>query len=91
MLSNRTANFKLNDEVKEEIKNTKDSIIIKQFTIPLPKINMKFKFLDEDEKDNSDFSFQNDLLSNRAYKFLKDKDECLSAMILDDSIPITEK
>ena len=91
MLSNRTANFKLNDEVKEEIKNTKNSIIIKQLKIPLPKINMKFKFLDEDEKDNSDFSFQNDLLSNRAYKFLKDKDECLSAMILDDSIPITEK
>ena len=91
MLSNRTANFKLNDEVKKEIKNTKDSIIIKQFTIPSPKTNMKFNFLDEDEKEDSDFSFQNDLLSNRAYKFLKDKDECLSAMILDDSIPITEK
>ena len=91
MLSNRTANFKLNDEVEEEIKNTKDSIIIKQLTIPLPKINMKFNFLDEDEKEDSDFSFQNDLLSNRAYKFLKGKDECLSAMILDDSIPSTEK
>ena len=91
MLSNRTANFKLNDEVKKEIKNAKDSIIIKQFTIPSPKTNMKFNFLDEDEKGDSDFSFQNDLLSNRAYKFLKDKDECLSAMILDDSIPITEK
>ena len=81
MLSNRTANFK-----EEEIKDNKESII-KQLTTPLPKFQMNFHFIDEELKQESNFSFKNDLLSKRTYKFLKDKDECLSAMVLDDSIP----
>jgi len=83
MFSERTAYFKkIEDEEEEEsIKNTKESTIIKQLTNPN-------NSLDENEKEEeAAFSFSNDLLSNRTYKFLRDKDECLSAMILDDSIP----
>ena len=88
MYSNRTAKFKIDEEVEEEIKSTKD-IIIKHLTNPLPTINTKNTSLEENYQENVDFSFQNELLSNRTYKFLRDKDECLSEMILDDSIPET--
>ena len=90
MLSERTAYFKKIDDDEEEeesIKNTKESIIIKQLSNPIPKSNVEFNYLDESEKEESAFSFSNELMSNRAYKFLRDKDECLSAMTLDDSIP----
>ena len=86
MLSNRTANFKIYEET--EIKNNNETIQ-KVLTTPLPKLEFNFNFLDEKEKDkeNSNFSFKNDLLSRRTYNFLKGKDECLSAMVLDDTIP----
>ena len=91
MLSERTAYFKKIDDDEEEeeesIKNTKESIIIKQLSNPIPKSNVEFNYLGESEKEESAFSFSNELMSNRAYKFLRDKDECLSAIILDDSIP----
>ena len=90
MLSERTAYFKKNDDDEEEeesVNNTKESIIIKQLSNPIPKSNVDFNYLDESEKEETVFSFSNELMSNRAYKFLRDKDECLSAMILDDSIP----
>ena len=81
MFSERTAYFKkITDEEEEGIKNTKESTTIKQLTNPN-------NSLDENEKEETAFSFSNDLLSNRTYKFLRDKDVCLSAMILDDSIP----
>ena len=84
MLSNRTANFKTDDdkEIKDDDKN-----FVKLYTTPLPKFDMNFHFKDEVEKETSSFSFKNDLLTRSAYKFLKRKDEYLSAMILDDSIP----
>ena len=88
MHSNRTANFKLKEE--EEIKNHNETIL-KQLTTPLPKFDLNFNFLDEKEKETSNFSFKNDLLSKRAYNFLKGKDECLTAMTLDDSIPNNEE
>ena len=85
MLSNRTANFKTNEK-EEEIKNN-DKNFIKLLTTPLPKFDMNFHFKDEEEKENSSFSFKNDLLNKNVYNFLKKKDECLAAMVLDDSIP----
>ena len=85
MLSNRTANFKTNEK-EEEMKNNEKNFI-KLFTTPLPKFDMNFHFKDEEEKENSSFSFKNDLLNKNAYTFLKKKDECLAAMVLDDSIP----
>ena len=87
MIQNRTANFKMNDEEeKEEMKNQKETIL-KQLTTPLPQFQMTYNFTENDDKEYSNFSFKQNLLSQRAYKFLKDKDECLAAMDLDDSIP----
>ena len=48
---------------------------------------MKFSFIEEEEKEESGFTFKNNLLSRRAYNFIKEKDECLAALELDDSIP----
>ena len=89
MMSNRTANFKVKED--SEI-NSENELIQKQFTTPLPKLDFNCKFLDENDKDkeNSNFSFKHDLLSRRAYTFLKGKDESLSNMILDDTIPNKE-
>ncbi len=86
MLSNRTANFKVKDEQKMVEHN---ETILKQLTTPLPKsdFNFNFNFFDEKEKENSNFSFKNDLLTKEAYNFLKRKDEYLSAMELDDTLP----
>ena len=87
MLSNRTANFKTSGE-KEEVKvdDNKDQFI-KQLTTPMPKFDINYYFLDEEQKETSSISFQKDLLDKKAYKFIKPKDECLSEMELDDSIP----
>ena len=83
MLSNRTANFKTNEKEIEEVKNNS---FIKLNTNPLPKFDMNFHFKDEEVIESSSFSFKNDLLTKNAYYFLKKKDECLSTMILDDTI-----
>ena len=84
MHSNRTANFNIEEE--REIKNNKE-LILKQNTAFLSKLNFNFNFLDEEEKEESNFSFKNDLLSKNAYEFIKGKDECLSELKLDDTIP----
>ncbi len=84
MLSNRTANFKVKEEQKIEKHN---EAIVKQLTTPLPKFEFNFNCFDENEKENSNFSFKNDLLSKEAYNFLKGKDECLTTMELDDTLP----
>ena len=86
MLSNRTANFKNNEEDIKEIKNNNNNFM-KLYTNPLPKFDMNFHFKDEEEIEASSFTFKNDLLTQNAYYFLKRKDECLAEMILDDSIP----
>ena len=84
MHSNRTANFNIEEE--REINNNKE-LILKQNTAFLSKFNFNFNFLDEEEKEESNFSFKNDLLSKNAYEFIKGKDECLSELKLDDTIP----
>ena len=86
MLSNRTANFKKNEDKKEEINNSKEAIL-KQLTTSIPKLQITYNFEENDYKEYSNFSFRHNLLSQRTYKFLKDKDECLAVMVLDDSIP----
>ena len=87
MLSNRTANFKVNEEpVKiDDLDNNKK--LVKQLTTPLPKFDINFKFSNEEEKETSSFSFKNDFLDKKAYEFIKSKDECLAIMELDDSLP----
>ena len=85
MLSNRTANFKEKEEQKH------NDPIIKQLTTPLPKFEFNFNCFDDKEKENSNFSFKNDLLSKEAYNFLKGKDECLTTMELDDTVPGNKK
>ena len=85
MLSNRTANFKLDE--KEEAIPSNANTFVKLNTTPLRKFDMNFKFKDEEENvETSSFSFKNDLLSKNTYNFLKRKDECLASMELDDSI-----
>ena len=86
MLSNRTANFKSNEEPENVNINNKDKLI-KQLTTPLPKFDINFNFSNEEEKETSSFSFKNDLLDKKAYEFIKSKDECLANMELDDSLP----
>ena len=86
MLSNRTANFKENKMESLLINN--DEKIIKQFTAPLHKFDIHFDFFSkEEEKVTSSFSFKNELLDKQAYNFIKRKDEYLTMMELDDSIP----
>ena len=82
MLSNRTANFKVKDE---QIVNNK--IILTKLSTPLPKFDFNFSCFDEKEKENSNFSFKNNLLTKETYNFLKRKDEYLSALDLDDTLP----
>ena len=86
MLSNRTANFKTNEE-PENLKKSDIGMLVKQLTTPLPKFDMNFNFSLEEEKETSSFSFKNDLLDKKAYEFIKSKDECLATMELDDSLP----
>ena len=86
MLSNRTANFKINEGAENIEKNNNENILVKQFTSPLPKFDIHFKFQKEEEKEDSSFSFKNDLLDKKAYEFIKSKDACLTEMNLDDSI-----
>ena len=85
MLSNRTADFKVKEE-PETLKIEKAEFV-KQFTTPLPKFDMNFKFSSEIECEGSSFSFKNDLLEKRAYDFIKSKDKSLAVMQLDDSLP----
>ena len=90
MLSNRTANFKVKDE-KEEIMIKGRDVLMKQLTTPLPAFDINFNFSNEEEKENSSFSFKNDLLDKRAYDFIRSKDECLATMELDDSLPTKDE
>ena len=86
MLSNRTANFKENKA--EPLIIDHDEKIIKQLTAPLHKFDIHFDYFSkEEEKVTSSFSFKNELLDKKAYNFIKSKDECLTMMELDDSIP----
>ena len=87
MLSNRTAKFKTTEKDKE-ISNVEKQNFVKLYTTPIKKFDMNYHFKDEEDKEASCFSFKNDLLSKNAYNFLKEKDECLATMVLDDSIPI---
>ena len=89
MLSNRTANFNSKEE-EEELKINDQKFYQKQFTTPLPKFDIHFKFSNEEEKEMSSFSFKNYLLDKKAYEFIKTKDECLAKMELDDSLPNNE-
>ena len=86
MLSNRTANFNTNEK-EESLKIDNRGVLQKQLTTPLPRFDMHFKFTGEEEKEQSSFSFKNELLDNKVYNFIKTKDECLAKMELDDSIP----
>ena len=86
MFSNRTANFKANEEAIK-IKINDNDQFLKKLTTPLPKFDMNFHFSSEEDKETSSFSFKNDLLDNKVYNFIKTKDECLAKMELDDSIP----
>ena len=86
MLSIRTANFKEGEKI-EELDNVEGQNFVKLYTTPLKKFDMNFHFKDEEDKEASSFSFKNDLLSKNTYNFLKNKDECLATMVLDDSIP----
>lgn len=72
-----------------KVQKGKDNIesFEKILTIPIPRLEMKFSFIEEEEKEESGFTFKNNLLSRRAYNFIKEKDECLAALELDDSIP----
>ena len=85
MLSNRTAKF-ISTEKKDEM-NQEEENFVKLNTTPLPKFDMNFHFKDEENiKEESSFSFTDNVLTKNTYNFLKIKDECLSNMILDDSI-----
>ena len=84
MLSNRTANFKAKDE---DMKINNDDAFFKQLTTPLPKFDMNYHFSNEQDNEESSFSFKNDLLDKKAYDFIKSKDDCLAEMELDDSLP----
>ena len=85
MLSNRTAKFK--NEDKGKLKLIIDDEYTKKLSTPLPRFDMKFKFFNEEEKEASSFSFQDDLLDKESYEFIKRKDKYLAIMKLDDSIP----
>jgi len=69
---NKTENNKVNYEKSMTIK---------------PRLEMKFSFVEEESKEESGFTFQNNLLNKTAYKFIKQKDECLAKLELDDTIP----
>ena len=86
MLSNRTANFKTNEEAIKLQINDNDQFL-KKLTTPLPKFDMNFHFSSEEDNETSSFSFKNDLLDKKSYDFIKRKDDCLAEMDLDDSIP----
>ena len=87
MISNRTAKFKTNGKEEELKQHDNENNFLKIKTTPLIKFDMNFHFKDEVEVESSSFSFKNDLLNEKAYYFLKKKDECLSSLILDDTLP----
>ena len=82
MLSNRTANFKVKDE-----QLVHNKVILTKLSNPLPKFDFNFNCFEEKEKENSNFSFKNNLLTKETYNFLKRKDEYLSSLDLDDTLP----
>ena len=88
MESFRTANFYVKNENSE---NLIDNSFRKINTnpAPTPKLSFEFKCFKEaeNEKNDSGFSFEKELLSKRTYEFLKDKDECLGEAELDDGLP----
>jgi hypothetical protein len=86
-MSNRTANFKSSGKEEELEHQDNENSFVKIKTTPLIKFDMNFHFKDEIEPESSSFSFKNDLLNQNAYYFLKKKDECLSSLILDDTLP----
>ena len=87
MISNRTAKFKTNVKEEELKQHDNENNFLKIKTTPLIKFDMNFHFKDEVEVESSSFSFKNDLLNEKAYYFLKKKDECLATLILDDTLP----
>ena len=87
MMSNRTANFKSSGKEEELEHQDNENSFVKIKTTPLIKFDMNFHFKDEVEVESSSFSFKNDLLNEKAYYFLKKKDECLATLILDDTLP----
>ena len=87
MISNRTAKFKTNGKEEELKQHDNENNFLKIKTTPLIKFDMNFHFKDETEVESSSFSFKNDLLNEKAYCFLKKKDECLATLILDDTLP----
>ena len=87
MMSTRTANFKSNEKEEELNHHDCENSFLKIKTTPLIKFDMNFHFKDETEVESSSFSFKNDLLNEKAYCFLKKKDECLASLILDDTLP----
>ena len=68
-----------------KMENNKDNYE-KSMTIR-PRLEMKFSFVEEETKEESGFTFQNNLLNKTAYKFIKQKDECLAKLDLDDTLP----
>ena len=77
---------KLRPNISKEMKHNKDKFE-KKLKIPFSKFEIKFSFVKEEEKEESGFTFKNNILSRRAYKFIKEKDECLASLVLDDTIP----
>ena len=90
MESYRTANF-YDKNASSENNNDNSFRKINTNPTPVPKLSFEFKCFKEKEKESdkseSGFSFKSELLSKRTYDFLKDKDECLEEMNLDDGLP----
>ena len=76
---------KLKLKEMNKMENNKDNYE-KSLTIK-SRLEMKFSFVEEESKEESGFTFQNNLLNKTAYKFIKQKDECLAKLELDDTIP----
>ena len=94
MESYRTANFyDKNENIENNVDNSFRKINTNINPTPTPKLSFDFKCFKEKEKENenekneSGFSFKSELLSRRTYEFLKDKDECLGEINLDDVLP----
>ena len=51
------------------------------------RLELKFSFIEEEAKEQSGFTFQNNLLNKAAYQFIKQKDDCLAKLELDDTLP----
>ena len=76
---------KLKKKEVNKMENNKDNY--EKSLTTKPRLGMKFSFVEEEAKEESGFTFQNNLLNNAAYKFIKQKDECLAKLELDDTLP----